>query len=339
MSRAKTVKYTLSLLALASSAACASTPGAESASAEDVAYQQAIEAALAPATPEQIAQANRSDPITRANFWANEYQKDAGNLATTVELMRALRGIGSHDRVLEIATTALPIHPESHEIFLELGRSFMSQSKYDQAAQAFVRSADLAPATEATPLAALGLAFDRLEEHDKAQQAYQYALDRQPDRATTLSNYGLSLALTGQLDAAETALRKAVLVPGADVRVRQNLALVLGLQGRYDEMRAVDPHAPPRSIEANQRALQEMITPSKNYEDLQSLDDMIDTLERTPAAAQAMPEVPEARVDAESMQDPISEARMTDPDPELAGERPQSVSRKLRPTLRGSQGR
>ena len=339
MSRARTAKYTLCLLALASSAACASTPGTESASAEDMAYQQAIEAALAPATAAEIAQANRSDPITRANFWANEYQKDAAELDTTIEFMRALRGIGSHDRVLEIATTALPIHPESHEIFLELGRSFMAQSKFEQAAQAFVRSADLAPATEATPLAALGLAFDRLEEHEKAQQAYQYALDREPDRATTLSNYGLSLALTGQLEAAEAALRKAVLAPSADVRVRQNLALILGLQGRFEEMQAVDPNAPPRSIEANQRALQEMITPTRNYEDLQSLDDMIDTLERTPAAAQAMPEIPEARVDAESMQDPTAAAIVTDADPELAGEGPQSVSRKLRPTLRGSQGR
>ena len=339
MSRARTAKYTLSVLALATSAACASAPDSTAVSAEDAAYQQAIEAALSPATAEQIAQANRSDPITRANFWANEYQKDAGNLETTVEFMRALRGIGSHERVLEIATTSLPIHPESHEIFLELGRSFMAQNKHDQAVQAFVRSADLAPSTEATPLAALGLAFDRLEEHDKAQQAYQYALDRDPNRATTLSNYGLSLALTGQLEAAETALRKAVAAPGADVRVRQNLALILGLQGRYDEMSAVDPNAPPRSIEANRRALEGMITPSKTYEDLQSLDDVIDTLQRTPAAQQAMPGVPEAQVDSESMQDPISAANVSDPDPELAGEGPQSVSRKLRPTLRGSQGR
>ncbi|MEO1553759.1 MAG: hypothetical protein AAFR82_07450 [Pseudomonadota bacterium] len=339
MSRAITAKFALPLMALAASAGCASSPDTTSATAEDAAYQQAIEQALQPATAEQIEQANRSDPITRANFWANEYQKDAGDLATTIEFMRALRGIGSHDRIVEVATIAAPIHPESHEIFLELGRSFMAQAKYKQASQALVRSADLAPADEATPLAALGLAFDRLEEHDKAQQAYQYALDRDPDRATTLSNYGLSLALTGQLDAAETALRKAVTASGSDGRVRQNLALILGLQGRFDEMIAVDPNAPPRSIEANQRALREMIAPTKNYNNLQSLDEVIDTLERTPAAAQPMPEVPEARVDAESMQEPIPALSLNDSEPELAGDGPQPVTQKLRPTLRGSQGR
>ncbi|MEM7459243.1 MAG: tetratricopeptide repeat protein [Pseudomonadota bacterium] len=339
MSRARTAKYTLSLLALATSTACASSPDAARPSAEDVAFQEAIEEALQPATAEEKAQANRSDPITRANFWANEYQKDGLNLETTIEFMRALRNIGSHERILEIATTTIPAHPQSHEIFLELGRSFMAQAKYDQASQAFVRSADLAPTTEATPLAALGLAFDRLEQHDKAQQAYQYALDRDPNRATTLSNYGLSLALTGQLEAAEATLRRAVEAPGSDVRVRQNLALVLGLQGRFDEMVAVDPNAPPRSIEANQRALREMMTPVNNYDGLRSLDEVIDTLERTPAAAQSMPEVPEVRVDAESMQDPLSAANVAGTDPELAGEGPQPVTQNLRPTLRGSQGR
>mgnify|MGYP001801402154 FL=1 len=337
MSRARTAKFALPLLVLVASAACASTPDAMS--AEDQAMQDAMEAALAPATAAEMAQANRSDPITRANFWAGEYQKDGTNLETTVQFMRALRGIGSHERVLEIATASVPLHPEGYEIFLELGRSFMTQSKFEQAAQVFARSADVAPMTEATPLAALGLAFDRLGEHEKAQQAYQFALDRDPDRATTLSNYGMSLALTGQLEAAETSLRKAVLAQGADVRIRQNLALILGLQGRFDEMIAVDPNAPPRSIEANQRALREMIAPRRNYDNLRTLDDVLDTLERTPGMAEPKPGVPEAQVDAESMQDPISEANVPNSEPALAGDGPQPVTGKLRPTLRGSQGR
>ena len=149
----------------------------------------------------------------------------------------------------------------------------------------------------------------------------------------------MSLALTGQLEAAETSLRKAVLAQGADVRIRQNLALILGLQGRFDEMIAVDPNAPPRSIEANQRALREMIAPRRNYDNLRNLDDVLDTLERTPGRAEPMPVVPEAQVDAESMQDPISEANVPNSEPALAGDGPQPVTGKLRPTLRGSQGR
>ena len=336
MSRATTVKYALPLLALVASAACASSSAL---TAEELAYQDAIESALQPATQEQIDRANRSDPITRASFWSNEYQKDANNLETTVSFMSALRAIGSHDRVREIATTSVPLHPDSYELYLELGRSLMAQGKLQEATRALMRSADFSPATDATPLAALGLAFDRMEEHSQAQKAYEFALERQPDRVSTLSNYGLSLALTGQLDQAETILRKAVEAPGADVRVRQNLALILGLQGRFDEMIEVDPNAPPRSIEANQRALREMIAPTRNYEDLQPLNEVIDTLNRTPSEAQAMPEIAEAQVDTESMQDPIASVSAPTVKPELAGDPESSSPAKLRPTLRGSQGR
>lgn len=335
MSRARTAKFALPLIALVTSAACASSPAL---TAEEQAYQSAIENALQPASPEDIERANRSDPITRANFWANEYQKDATRLDVTVSFMQALRGIGSHERVREIAAAAAPIHPDSYELYLELGRSYMAQNKVQEAAQAFLRSADLAPASEAAPLAALGLAFDRLEDHAQAQQAYEYALAREPNRVSTLSNYGLSLALTGQLEAAETALRKAVASADADVRVRQNLALILGLQGRFDDMRAVDPNAPPRSIEANQRALRDMIAPNANFDGLQRLDDVIDELERTPSATEAMPELPNAQVEAENMREPVAAARALVTEPELAGDGSTS-SQQLRPTLRGSQGR
>lgn len=330
MSRANTVIRALPGLAMIAMAGCATTDAAEPLSAEEQAYQDAIEQALVPASPEEIAQAERSDPITRANFWSNEYQKNAADLSTTVAFMRALRQIGSHDRVADVATTALPIHPQSYELYLELGRSFLSANKPTEAAQAFVRSADFAPETEAAPLAGLGLAFDRLENHAQAQDAYELALQREPHRVSTLSNYGLSLALTGQLNQAEAALRKAVEQPGSDVRVRQNLALILGLQGRFDEMAAVDPSAPTRSVEANQTVLRQMVMPTRNYDSLQNLDEVISDLERTPGASEAMPDLNEADVQSEAMAEPDGA--------EIAGAADNPPVVPLRPKLRGTQG-
>ncbi len=337
MSRAKTVKYALPLIALVGITACASTGQAEQTSAEEQSYQNAIEQALAPATPEQIAQAERSDPITRANFWSNEYQKDSSNLETSLSFIRALRQINSHERVLEIASVTIPIHPESYELYLELGRSFLADDKPTEAAQAFVRSADLSPETDAAPLAGLGLAFDRLENHEQAQEAYEIALHREPNRISTLSNYGLSLALTGKLDQAEAALRKASEQPGADVRVRQNLALVLGLQGKYDEMAAVDPGAPRRTVDANEKVLRDMMLPSRDYSELQSLDAVMAEASRGPI--QEMPGVPQANVASEAMAEPVVEAAQAPAEADLAGgdaAAPRTLQ--LRPKLRGSQG-
>lgn len=335
MSRAKSVKLSLPLIALVSSVACATTDAAPQLTAEEQTYQDAIEQALKPATPEEIARAERSDPITRANFWANEYQKDATNIDVTVQFMQALRQIGSHDKVIEVASTTFPIHPKSYELYLELGRSYQAQGKLTEAAQAFVRSADYAPVTEAAPLAALGLAFDKLENHKQAQEAYSLALQRDPERTSTLSNYGLSLALTGQLAEAETVLRRAVAIPGVDGRIRQNLALVLGLQGRFDEMVEVDPTAPMQSVEANQRVLREMMAPAGDFTQMQNLDQVIDEVNRTPAAPQPMPEIREAQVNSETMAEPGAAAL----EPDLPGSTGASQPTGLRPKLRGSQGR
>lgn len=250
------------LLGLLAIAGCASStpkapPPPPAASADPVA--QAMADASAPATPAQIAAAERADPLTRAAFWNEEYRKDAGNLQTTVSLLRALRGIDSYDRIEEVAPKAIAIHPTAWELYLEYGRAKLAQGEPTRAIPVFARAADFAPIDEASPLAALGLAFDQIERHDRAQEAYEIALQREPQRVSTLSNYGLSLALSGKLEQAESALREAVDMPGADVRVRQNLALILGLQGRFDEMSEVAPYTPTRTIEANRLALEAML--------------------------------------------------------------------------------
>ena len=116
-----------------------------------------------------------------------------------------------------------------------------------------------ADGTRAEAFAALGLAYDRSGQHAYAQRAYTRALSIDPERTATLTNYGLSQALSGNIDEAEAALRKAANLPDADIRVRQNIALVLGLQGKFAEMRSVDSSAPEDVVENNARILQNMI--------------------------------------------------------------------------------
>jgi hypothetical protein len=54
-----------------------------------------------------------------------------------------------------------------------------------------------------------------------------------------INNLALSYALDGKADKSEELLRKAVDGGHGDKRVRQNLAMVLGLQGKFDEARQV----------------------------------------------------------------------------------------------------
>jgi Flp pilus assembly protein TadD len=66
--------------------------------------------------------------------------------------------------------------------------------------------------------------------------------------------------LSNELPDAEYNLRRAATLPGADSRVRQNLALVLGIQGKYDEaIQVARAELDPRQAEANIAYLRSMM--------------------------------------------------------------------------------
>jgi hypothetical protein len=60
-----------------------------------------------------------------------------------------------------------------------------------------------------------------------------------PDQPSVLSNLALAQAMSGQPGKAEALLRQAASTDANSPRIRQNLALVLGLQGKYDEAKLV----------------------------------------------------------------------------------------------------
>jgi Flp pilus assembly protein TadD len=74
-----------------------------------------------------------------------------------------------------------------------------------------------------------------LGRHAEAQRHYSSALKIVPDEPSVLSNLGLSYVLMKDLKRAEVTLRRALAQPNAGPKVRQNLALVVGLRGRFDD--------------------------------------------------------------------------------------------------------
>ncbi|MDP2734513.1 MAG: tetratricopeptide repeat protein, partial [Hoeflea sp.] len=94
-----------------------------------------------------------------------------------------------------------------------------------------------------------------------ARARYRKALDLQPNESSILSNLGMSYVLQGDLKTAETYLASAIRQPGADSRVRQNLALVVGLQGRFEEAEKIaSAELSPDQASANVAYLRAMLT-------------------------------------------------------------------------------
>ncbi|KCZ92772.1 tetratricopeptide repeat protein [Hyphomonas johnsonii] len=262
MSRAKTSLAALALAISVTLASCASKPTPE----EEL--QLAMAEATKPAPPEEVEAANRADPLTKANFWAKEHAKNPENLATALAFANALRDIGSDKRAIDVLSQVMVVHPNEPELLLLIARALSTEQDYAAAAQAYFQVTRLEP-TRADAWAGLGTALDRLDRHVEAQDAYDHALAIDPARTSTLANYGLSLALSGDLAGAEAKLRLASDQPDATTQVRENLALVLGLQGKYDEMKSASgPGAPQGIVEQNVELLREMVQPNRTWEAL-----------------------------------------------------------------------
>jgi Flp pilus assembly protein TadD len=109
-------------------------------------------------------------------------------------------------------------------------------------------------------LSVQGTALDQMGRHDEARAYYASALKIAPGDPGVLSNLGLSYMLSRDLPKAEEALRQAYASPRASSRVRQNLGLVVGLQGRFAEAETiVKADLPPDQAAANVAYLKEML--------------------------------------------------------------------------------
>ena len=83
----------------------------------------------------------------------------------------------------------------------------------------------------------------------------------------------MSYLLTGDLRASETYLRRAIKQPASDSRVRQNLALVVGLQGRFDEAETIARgELPQQEAEANIAYLRQMLSQQNAWNLLKNTD-------------------------------------------------------------------
>ncbi|MGF7053240.1 Flp pilus assembly protein TadD [Bosea sp. OAE752] len=175
-----------------------------------------------------------SDWQAERDSWARRYDANPKDRDAAFYYARALRASEQHAQALAVLQNAVLVHQDDRELLGAYGRSLADNGRLREADEVLSR-AHSPERPDWRILSAQGTVADQLGEHDRAQQLYQTALKLVPNEPTVMSNLGLSLALSRNLPEAERVLREAAATPAADVRVRQNLVLVLGLQGRFGE--------------------------------------------------------------------------------------------------------
>lgn len=183
-------------------------------------------------------QMSANEAVGATTQWAAAYAKNPQDPRMALGYAMALKAIGSRDRSLEILKTAYQTNPNDGEVAAELGRLALDMGHLE-IAKPTLQVAEAQGVRDWKTLSAQGTLRAKQGQHAEAQQYYLAALQVEPDAVSVINNLALSYALDGKADKSEELLRKAVASGHEDKRVRQNLALVLGLQGKFDEARKV----------------------------------------------------------------------------------------------------
>ena len=205
-----------------------------------------------------------SDPRRAVDVYGERYRADPKNADVALAYGQALRATGQRSQAAAVLEQATIAHPGNKELLAGYGRALADNGSFQQAFDVLSR-AHSPDNPDWRILSVQGTALDQLGRHDEARRYYASALKIAPDEPSVLSNLGLSYVLSRDLPKAEETLRRAYASTRADARVRQNLGLVVGLQGRFAEAESiVKADLPPDEAAANVAYLKQVLSRKDN---------------------------------------------------------------------------
>ena len=205
-----------------------------------------------------------------AEDWGRRYDANRKDKATAFTYARALHALNQNAQAVAVLQGLAIQNPEDMQVLGAYGKALADAGRLKEATDILSR-AHTPERPDWSVLSTQGSIADQLGSHEEARGYYEAALKIKPNDPTVLSNLGLSHALSRQLPRAEETLVQAAHQPGADARVRQNLALVFALQGKFDQAEEWSRHdLPPMEAAANVASIRQMISQSNTWRDIQT---------------------------------------------------------------------
>src|ERR1700686_4318354 len=205
-----------------------------------------------------------ADPRGAVEAYGERYRANPKDADVALAYGQALRASGQRAQAVAVLEQATIAHPGNKALLGGFGRALADNGNFQQAFDVLTKAH-----SPANPdwriLSVQGTVLDQLGRHDEARRYYESALKIVPEEPSVLSNLGLSYVLSRDLPKAEEALRRAYGSTRADARVRQNLALVVGLQGRFAEAEGiVKADLPAEEAAANVAYLKQLLHRKQN---------------------------------------------------------------------------
>jgi Flp pilus assembly protein TadD len=253
---------TVALLSLSAAPAVAAAPVQSQGAPQNAVQSGGQSATRAPASAEVRAAYDRMDALARSVFWSGEHDLNPADPVAAVKLAQALRELGRYDQAAQTAEALLALQPANLDALLELGRAHIGRGQAFYGIAPLEKARDLAP-RDWRPYSLLGVAYEQVRRFDDARAAWNQALVLSPDNPDVLTNAATAALTHGDAPGAEALLRRAAAQPTASSKVRQTLAMTLGLQGKMGEAEQIlRRELPPELADQNLAWLAARNTPA-----------------------------------------------------------------------------
>jgi Flp pilus assembly protein TadD len=204
-----------------------------------------------------------SAPRRELNIYRDRFRANPKDADAALRYGKALRTAGQRSQAVAVLEQATITHPNDKALLAGYGRALVENGNFQSAFDVLSRAHN-PDDPDWRILSAQGTALDHLGRYEEARQYYASALRIAPEEPSVLSNLGLSYLLSKDLPKAEEILRRANSAD-ADPRVRQNLALVVGLRGRPSEAESIAKvDRPPDEGAANVAYLRRLLARKKS---------------------------------------------------------------------------
>ncbi len=167
-------------------------------------------------------------------YWGQQYAKKPNDPEAALAYAKNLKAQGNKSEAFAVLQQAAQVNSDHKPLAAEYGRLALEFDRVSLAAQ-LLQFADDPVRPDWRVVSARGAALAKLGRYKDAVEQLERANALAPDQTSVQNNLALAYAMSGDPAKAETLLRRAVARDGGNAKTKQNLALVLGLQGKYDE--------------------------------------------------------------------------------------------------------
>jgi Flp pilus assembly protein TadD len=205
-----------------------------------------------------------ADPRRDLATYRDRHRANPKDVEAALLYGKALRAAGQKSQAVAVLEQASIANPGNRLLLAGYGRALADNGNFQQAFDVLGR-AHSPEDPDWRILSVQGATLDQLGRYEEARQYYTSALKIAPDEPVVLSNLGLSYVLSKDLAKAEETLRRAHSLAGSDPRIRANLAMVVGLQGKAAEAEGIaKADLPPEEAAASVANLKRLLTRNEN---------------------------------------------------------------------------